>query len=96
MEHDPTLCFCDGKDICSCQCEPCKARNQRVLRLGRLGELEKRLQKANIDPDDFADLVWMRIEATIESRIEKLATNVMQAKMKDLRLWAKVVGSSIE
>jgi hypothetical protein len=34
-------------------------------------ELEARLKRAGIDPDDFADLLWSRLQSTIQGKIKE-------------------------
>jgi hypothetical protein len=94
-EHDPTICFC-GTDTCSCPCEKCHQYRARELRLKRRQELAERLEKANVSLDDLADLIWMKIEPTIENRIERLARDALRRMLRDIRLVSQVDWSSLE
>jgi hypothetical protein len=44
--------------------------------------LEDRLLKAGIDPDEFAEIVWRRLEARVEAMVAKRAMLLMDALAK--------------
>lgn len=89
MTHDPMLCFCGTPIGCSCHCERCLQARQREQQVLRLMALEEKLKKADISPDDFAELIWRLIEPTIEARIEKMANEAIRTELRNVSIIIK-------
>lgn len=108
-KHDETKCRCDddfsaasywlegepieSKITCPCQCGRCMENRQKIHGILRVAVLQNRLEKANIDIDDLAYLVWIRIEPAIQNEIGKMAREELQRSMKGLKIYSKVTGS---
>ena len=56
-------------------------------------QLEDRLTKANIDLDDFADLVWMRLQPSLESEVKRIMLETVDMALRDLRIVSKIEGT---
>ncbi len=96
MPHDPRKCKCDTDSGCNCQCPKCLAYIATRVHLSRLAALSDRLKKSGIDIEDFADLVWIHIEATIEAKISKIATEQVKAALRGVKLISAVKWDSID
>jgi hypothetical protein len=96
VTHDAGLCKCDVDNGCSCPCPKCRAYIAARVQGMRLLALEERLKNAGIEIEDFADLIWAHMEATIEARMERIAKQEIAAGLKGLKLISAVKWSSIE
>lgn len=96
-KHEDALCRCgDIEDVCSCPCQRCNEYRQSALRAKRRQDLEERLRKANIEPSDLADVIWMQIEPTIEARADKICRDTLRIVLKELRLVSQVQWASVD
>lgn len=97
-EHQPDLCKCSTASIhetangpeCSCPCQSCCELRATQALYWRVTKLQKRLVKANIDPEDLAFLVWLTLESKIEERIDKLAEAAVNRLLRDITLISQV------
>ena len=55
-----------------------------------------RLEKAEIDIKDLADLIWAELEPALEKKVERLALEALGNALKDLRLTSFITGSNIQ
>jgi hypothetical protein len=83
-------------DECDCQCKTCWAYRDNRLRLKRVEELEARLRKADIHPEDLAEIVWVRLEMRLEGTTERVTREVLRSLLKNLHLRSEIVGTSID
>ena len=97
MEHDPTICFCGPgpEDICDCTCQKCLEFKERRARLFKLRELEARLKKANIDPQELADLLWYHLDGDMERKVDSMVKTTIMRCLRGMRLQSEIWGMSI-
>lgn len=93
IKHDPMLCGIEPET----SCPKCRPRAQqlaaRVAQAGRLRDLEKRLEKAGIDIDDFADILWIRIQPSLESEVKRIMLETIEMAFRDLRIVGRIDGT---
>lgn len=94
--HDPKLCGQHDTDGCTCPCAKCATYRETAWAIKRRGELEARLAKAGINVEDFADMIWIRLEPAFEARIEKMVRDVLRRNLKGLKLQSAVWASSVD
>ncbi len=93
IKHDPMLCGIDPQTSCP-KCRPGAERMAaRVAQFGRMKELETRLAKADIDIDDFADILWMRIQPSLEKAVKDIMEQAIAMLLKDLRIVGRIEGT---
>jgi hypothetical protein len=94
VHHDQSRCKCGTDPIeeaaagpaCQCKCKECRERREQVIYHWRRIALAKRLEAANIDLDLLADLIWMKIEPSIEARIEQMSKDAVNRALQGIRL----------
>jgi hypothetical protein len=95
-QHDPTVCFCGDAIGCSCPCRDCQVSRNRLASLDRQEALRKRLEKAGINIEDFAGLIFLCFESYFEQRIETLTKATLQEKLRNLTMVSQVQSSSVK
>jgi hypothetical protein len=87
------ICGIDPETSCP-KCRPAAQRMAaRVAQSQRLKALEDRLARADIDLDDFADVVWMRLQPSLESEVRKIMLETVDMALRDLRIVGRIEGT---
>lgn len=91
--HDPEICGISPETDCP-KCRPRTVSYQRRQdHLQRLDAIAQRLAQAGIDVDDFADMLWMRIQPALEEEVKKIMLDTIKMAMKDLRVIGRLEGT---
>jgi len=91
-EHDENLCGCVVNAECACPCVKCWEYRKRDQQLRRMDKIRERLEKAEIDVEDLADLIWMTIELRVEKQVEALARQALADVLRDMQITSFVTG----
>jgi hypothetical protein len=86
----------DDPENNDCPCSRCSQARAKILWLKRVVELEERLKKAGIYPEELADVVWRQIEPNLSGRIDRMVRDAVRDMLKGIHLRSEVVGSSVD
>jgi hypothetical protein len=76
--------------LCGCKCRRCIDNRERLLRLWRMSEIERRLLKAGIDPNDLAELVRIKIVDSFEAELRTMAEEAVHSCLVGITLVSQV------
>lgn len=93
IKHDPMLCGIEPQTSCP-KCRPGAERMAaRIAQWDRIKHLEARLEKAGIDLDDFADVIWMRLQPSLENEVRRIMLDTVDMALRDLRIVGRIEGT---
>lgn len=100
--HDAALCHCgcdtveprEGGPACHCPCGACRKRREKIITGWRLYELDIRLKRAGIHPEELAVLIFsqldpllkMRIDQLVDERMKKLVNDAVAQRLKKVKV----------
>ena len=70
-------------------CGRCVEASKMGVRLQRLVALEAKMKKSNIDMGDFAELILVRIEASIEERMRRVVAQLVRESLRKVHFQVK-------
>lgn len=92
VKHDPELCGISPETSCP-KCRPFAVRLQvRQAQVERLREIEERMAKAGIDLNDFADLVWIHLQPSLEKEVKEIMLRTIGMALRDLKIVSRIEG----